>query len=627
MFGKRFQVVLTLFVFLAAGIFSPSATGASGQVISDSQMNQNRQVILVVADLLKESDLQNQHLPHLREWAEQGGIGLMNVNAPVNWFSYRGEGLTVIDWNELRNLESTKEKLLNSQYIQLRQRSLQSLDRLAEQLLPQADDSTLLILASPRTTLVGKSGELAPVFAAGGPIAPGSLLTSASTRRKGIVTNQDLGASIQDFLGLQEAGAVGRTIQSTKSDANPWDEFHKTAVQTREIYGKRTVVITSFGAAGGILFLLMTGILLSNAGRKRVGERAKLLAAVLIWGGTAVLTAPFFLLLLPVVEWFGKWRWLTEDWIWIVVVPGVILGTVWALMQIRNLFQRLLLLAIGMVGLIITDTATGGWLAHGSILSYDPVVGARYYGVGNESMAFLVTWLLLAYGYVLCLQPRWKRWMKWGFAGMGGGMIWFFAAPELGANAGGTVTAAASVAVAVTFLFQLPKRVSWPVGLTILASSIAFMITLHQGTAYPTHVTQAVNLAGGGQYDRIGELVMRKLLMNLHLIRDYVGAPLVVIVLLIAATAVLQPFPPVARFLEEKAGLRPFLTGGVAGSLIGFAANDSGVVVAALILMPIVYTVCMIKLVEVFPTPHTIVPDALSHLDRPDWSPGHDPDR
>ncbi|WP_018130956.1 alkaline phosphatase family protein [Effusibacillus pohliae] len=677
-----------------SGEGGPSVAGAGGSVaasnvsaavkVSDkakqagAAADDRRRVILLVADRLREADVANVALPHFRDWTKRGGIGLMNVNAggeglrkllPPDGHTAGGGSMTVIEWDQLQAVEAEKGQLPNDEYIQRRQAALVELDRLAGELLRRAGRSTLLIVASSGVGADNQGGrwnrQLVPLLMAGGGITPGSLLTSPSTRRLGIVTNLDVAATIQDFLGVERpSGWTGQTVNGIQTGEDVWNTLHAIAQQAHRTYAKRVPVLTLFGAGGGICFLVMVAVLWKHGrgrwrqehdkrmwhqehgrriaampmwrGIRRSLNRQKF-AAVLMWGGTAVLAAPVAFLLLPLLETAmrpqggpAEWRWpvgSTADWTWSVVMPALLLAMTWGLMRIRNLLQRLFVLACSIVGLVVADAAAGGRLAQGAILSYDPVVGARYYGVGNEYMACMVAWLLLACGYLLCMRPGWRTRMAWAFPVLGAGMIWFLASPELGANAGGTITAAAATAVAVSLLWGFPKRIGWPVGLALLAGSIVLLIGLHENAVRPTHVSLAADLVRQGDYQQIGALIGRKLLMNLYLIRDYAGAPLLVALMILAAIAVFRSAPWVSRFFEKRAGLQPFVNGGVAGALVGFAVNDSGVVVAALILLPVAYTVCMLSLVEAFPTPHTIVPISLSQPDTPDWWPGRDSGR
>ncbi|GAX88791.1 hypothetical protein [Effusibacillus lacus] len=571
--------------------------------------NPHRKVIVLLVDSLKEANLHAWPFPNLKKWTEFGGVGLMNANQPVDWSSINSDNLQV--WHG----DSSQSGAV-------------VLDRTATELLDRADESTLVILMSPSPDPSFRKRELLPVLMAGGPIQPHSLLTSASTRRTGIVTSQDVAATVHKWLQMEMSlEQPGHMITGVRSEKDPWDALHRLASSTKIKYMAKPYFYIVFGLMGLFFFLLMAGVLYAPG----LGEPGSVTRINLrnwaLWGGTAVLTTPFVTLLLPYAEVSEQWGWLSKDLGGATVLAAVLAACTTGLMRIRNLLVRLSVIGFVTAGLVAVDVIYGGTLASGSILSYDSIRGARYYGVGNEYMAIFISSLLIGTGCVLSLRPDWRIFIKWGFAAAGMGMIVFLAAPGLGANAGGTIAAAVSVAVSLHHLFGWPKRVGGMAGVAIVAGAVLLLLVSHHSTDRLTHVSQAVMLAMDGHFRQIGQLIERKLAMNLELITLTLAGPVFLGVMLYAAVAVFRPLSWIKRFWDRWGNLQPFVTGGMAGALAGFWFNDSGVVVAVLMMLPLVYTVCMIRLAEAFPTPHTTVPEALSPLDTPDWYHGPDPGR
>ena len=54
--------------------------------------------------------------------------------------------------------------------------------------------------------------------------------------------------------------------------------------------------------------------------------------------------------------------------------------------------------------LIVLDIATGGSMIRNSVLGYDPIIGARYYGIGNEYMGVVTGSIIIA----VCSLPAAK---------------------------------------------------------------------------------------------------------------------------------------------------------------------------------------------------------------------------
>lgn len=727
---------LLLTVLLLTGLQTgllgmPAVVRVSAEPKQDEQIvrsGDNRRLILIVADLLKEEDLSSERLPHLRQWAHAGGIGLMNANAEkwskqsayltiansfpssmpqihsnagfgllgdvlracridrtaigsadsflfvrdssgagsylngrvlskqdpmfpagrrfdperalgeVGRWQANGSGLLVIEWEDLQQIASRQEELSIGQYNKLRQQALASLDTFAGRLLKQAEvehaeASTMILWISPRTAMDQKNRELSPIVIAGGSIPPGSLLTSPTTRRVGIVSNLDVAATVLDFFRIQKPESMMGTVISGKRTAMNRTEHSQTdvnlqildnlAAATKETYRLRPFVIILYGSMS-LMILLLTAFMIW-AGRQKwltqSGEKSKTrvnrLAIVLGWGGTAVLAAPAAFLLLPVTGRSGAWAW------WLGI-GGITAGLTWGLMHIRSLLQRMLALSILLAGATVIDLVFGGHLLRQSVLSYDPIVGARYYGIGNEYMGLLVSWSLLGCGYLLAIRPDWRRKVKWLSAGLGTGIVLLLAHPDLGANAGGTITAAVAAAAVVALLSGVQqKTVGW-ISFAMAGFAAAILFWLNRSGESMTHISAVSDLIREGRLDSLLAIAGRKILMNLRLMNLVFGVWMVAGLLAAIVTAAFSGQVWIALFRKHRLDLQPFVQAGVLGVLAGFAFNDSGVVVASLMLLPILYTVLMILLAEAFPTARTTVPSDLSQLDRLDFSPANE---
>jgi hypothetical protein len=549
-----------------------------------------------------------------------------------------GRGLLVIEWEDLQQIESRQEELSIGQYNKLRQQALASLDTFAGRLLnhgevKHAEASTMILWISPRTAVDQKNSELSPILIAGGSIPPGSLLSSPTTRRVGIVSNLDVAATVLEYFRVQKPEAMmgtaisgKRTAKNQPENSQTDDNFqtlHKLADTTKATYRLRPLVIILYGSMSMMMLLLIAFMIWAERQKwlTQSGEKSKTwvnrLAAVLGWGGTAVLAAPTAFLLLPVAEGSSAWGW------WLGI-SGITAGTTWGLMQIRSLLHRLLTLSILLAGATVIDLALGGHLLRQSVLSYDPIVGARYYGIGNEYMGLLVSWSLLGCGYLLAIRPDWRSRVKWLAAGLGTAIVLLLAHPDLGANAGGTITAAVAAAAVVALLSGVQqKTVGW-ISFAMAGFAAAILFWLNRSGESMTHISAVSDLIREGRLDSLLAIAERKILMNLRLMKLVFGVLIVAGLLTAIVTAAFSGHIWNALFRKHRMNLQPFVQAGVLGALAGFAFNDSGVVVASLMLLPILYTVLMILLAEAFPTARTTVPSDLSQLDRLDFSPANE---
>ena len=92
---------------------------------------------------------------------------------------------------------------------------------------------------------------------------------------------------------------------------------------------------------------------------------------------------PTVLLVLPL---FKPWNITAFAGIALLLTVGVGWAAIFTQDTIKTVCISLLLSA----ALIVGDTVAGNPLMKASMLGYDPIVGARFYGIGNEYMGFLL---------------------------------------------------------------------------------------------------------------------------------------------------------------------------------------------------------------------------------------------
>lgn len=527
--------------------------------------------------------------------------------------------LYLIDFTELGIVEANKYRLEESQYIKYRQTALSSLSVLTKQLMNLAGPDTLVVLApiqKRQTAEKNPQKQLLPLFAAGGDIPANSLLSSASTRRLGIVTSADAAASIfrhyhinnPDHVAGQPIFAAAQTPFAVQQLQNMWRPVQDT-------YSWRPAVIISYGLFAALLLCSMAaaGTVLRRTG----GPSSVKAASMLVWCGTAAAAAPLVFLCLPMSAGFA-------GVIWMLGAAGATAAITFGLLQVRNLISRIGILAAFYLGAVMGDCFTGGQLAHRSVLSYDPVVGIRFYGVGNEYMGVVVGWFLLGCGSLYWLWPGGRAVCRWLVPVGGVGLALFFASPNYGANAGGTITAALAAAVAAIYLLKPRKFTAWAISILFTAAPLILMLVINRHQSLPTHITMADSLLQHGNLRQLQDFMLRKLEMNFRLVNDYAGGVFALVGLGVLVSAAGKPNRFVASFLAKHPAMGLFIRTAVWAALVAFVSNDSGIVAAAMILLPVLTVAGMIILAEAIPIPHTVLPPVVSLPDNPDFSYGTD---
>jgi hypothetical protein len=249
---------------------------------------------------------------------------------------------------------------------------------------------------------------------------------------------------------------------------------------------------------------------------------------------------------------------------------------------------------------LAADVATGSRLQLNAVFGLSTLVAGRFYGFGNIAfavfaMAALVT--AAAVGGALARAGR-PRAGAVSVASIGGAAVLVDGAPGLGTDFGGVLALLPGTAVLAALLLGWRLTVARVVGiaiLTLVAVSALAVADWTRPAAERSHLGRFAQqvLDGDG-----GQVIAHKAGANLGLLR----VPLIVAValplLILVMTALVRPellrLEALARAQQEDPALRALLVAALTTALLGFAFNDSGVIVPAVALFtggPLIATV------------------------------------
>jgi hypothetical protein len=380
----------------------------------------------------------------------------------------------------------------------------------------------------------------------------GRNLRSDSTRTDGLVVTTDFTPTMLDRLGLPVPKAVAGEPIEAKGERSAKDlvRFRKrlSAVGPRR-----------WGVVVGGLALGVALIALASRARLRPIGRGALLAA--LWMPTVLLATG-------------------------ALAPGAallelgILGAataVLALLTDRFLpWPRAIALPAGVtVGAHVLDLMLGSDLIVRSLLGPNPLLGARFYGIGNELEITLAVTTLLGLGAAFAGAST--RAAVWGIS-IGGVLVAFMLSwGRLGADVGAALTLGLGVAAAAVYA---AGRGSWrsrtAIGLGAPALAIALLAGLDLATGGNAHFTRSVLRAGG--LDELAQVAQRRFELSYSSLGRGVIGPLV----LVAASALALGIRYRARLLANIEDFPPLRAGfwGAVVAVVGCAlTNDSGPVI------------------------------------------------
>ncbi|MDH7578573.1 MAG: hypothetical protein QHH75_12350 [Bacillota bacterium] len=490
----------------------------------------------------------------------------------------------VVETGDLVRLSGCEKRMFPDQVAASRQQALKRVDSFIGGLLPYLNENTLIMLVAPLPSPNAlKNGEkITPLVIAGGAISPGSLLTSPTTRTPGLVTGFDLTTTVLAHLEVEDATGtmIGAPISGVPGSLRFLDATFSAFAGSA--FTRPFLLSFYLRYLQVILIALFLGTCSVLWKRNCPFPGGEFLRPFLV----SLLLFPFVFLLIPS---FGSF---SPAPAFFFSLGSLCLFTI-AIYRIKSRGRLFLILGLANLLPVLFDVARGSRLMRFAVLGFDPLAGGRFYGIGNEYMGVLIGSALLSGTILLDRWGSGKRGRPLLFlAGLFyAGLVYFFAAPDLGANAGGTLAAVVAFGSAILSSRSGGKTGGFKTFLLLLGifSLLGIVILIGLNTWLPfrarSHVAEAAGFLFSGNFALIGQILFRKAAANWHLIFHSPWGTTLFLQLLFLIS-ILFTFWKEVRLLGQE---RPPLRGGFAGLGMGALAailfNDSGVAAACNILV------------------------------------------
>lgn len=449
-------------------------------------------------------------------------------------------------------------------------RLLNNIDNFVGELKTQitGNDILLVISPSPAKQQLDSKDSFTPLLAYG----PGyhGLLTSVSTRRDFVVANTDIAPTILSFLGIKDHGIhmIGQPVTAKPANGlDALDAAQALSASTALTNRLRSPLVRAYVIYQ--IIVIAVALLLLAVFRKTFQWLPPL---VLVMG-----VVPLVLLPLGKISLHYEWAYGL-----IAVLSTLLLTWVLSVAFKANYYKAFLFVSFTTLLALNVDLLTGATMIKSSVLGYDPMAGARYYGVGNEYMGVMIGCSILVSAAVY--QAWQRKWVLWLI-----GLFLVFQAilisnPGWGANTDGALTAPA--AFLVTLMFFSDIRISVR-NLLIVASLIGFSVLglvifdLSRPPDLQSHVGRAANQVLTGGWQEALTIILRKASMNLKLIRYTIWSRVFLAVLAALVVLIYRPTGAMSRLQAECPRLFQGFSGILVGAVVGLIVNDSGIVAAA----------------------------------------------
>jgi hypothetical protein len=488
--------------------------------------------------------------------------------------------VVLVEASDLARAQAFRSLTTEDQWKVTVHRELEATDALVGRILDVVDaDHDAVIVLAPSDPGDGVHLTLAALRAPG--VRPG-LLVSGSTRRPGFVMLTDYAPTILDLLHLERPNSMeGRPFQVRPAQDSAYPPVSQLVEADRNARFHDRMVGPVAGAfvVGQVLLSLIAAITLGRARTPPAVRNGLALAALCL---LAVLPLTLFPAVLNV----------TNPAIYAALVGAaalVVAGGAFRPASRQQDTTRGGLLAVGIIlallfGLLLVDVVTGAHLQLSTVFGYSPTVGGRFAGFGNLAFAELAASGVLLAGIVAHLGGR--RGVFVGAALLAAAVV-ADGMPIWGSDVGGVLAAVPAFAVVVLGLcgIRISRGRAAAVGAAAVAAVLAFgAIDLLRPAPERTHLGRLFERIGADGFGPLSDVIQRKVQENLEVLPSFIWVPVVPAVLVFLAWLAWGSSSRLELVRTRVPELRPVLVGVLVAGVLGFALNDSGIAVPAMML-------------------------------------------
>ncbi|MGL5756257.1 MAG: hypothetical protein ACRCYC_13090 [Paraclostridium sp.] len=481
---------------------------------------------------------------------------------------YENSDVLFVELGDTYRLDEYKNYLNDKTYKNMKENIYKNIDSYLNEVFKMVNENDTIYITSmfPSKEDYTNQKRLSPIIKFDG--SGKGVLNSATTRRDGVVGNIDIGVDILSKFGLRDEEMVGKKFIEIDKTNNIDFINHEFEKMVSMLGIRSTIVNTSVGvvAAAWIVCTILLLFLKNKLPKKEVVF--KVLKEVIKVG----ILIPLAFIISPI------FNFSTQASITMGIVGTLLTLYIIGKLLFKNDISYMAAFSAITIVVIVIDSIFGTHLMQNNIMSYDAIIGARYYGVGNEYEGITIGCAIFA----LSVLVNYKKIPKWMVIVSLLIVLITSAYPSMGANVGGAISESVAYALFVLLVFDikmdLKKSVLLGLVPVIIVSIFALLDIVSKSQSHLSGFVNQIIVNGPGA---IIQTFGRKIQMNIDIATSNT---FIVIALVIAGFMTKFIFKPSKHF-KKLSDKYPYIFKGFVASTVGcivtLIVNDSGIVAAS----------------------------------------------
>ncbi|HHW56311.1 MAG TPA: hypothetical protein GXX15_01320 [Clostridia bacterium] len=477
-------------------------------------------------------------------------------------------GFIIIDPGDILRADVFSKYTSPSLSNSYKEKALQESDKLIEKILSNLDlskDLLILVTPYPSNQDIQNSNLITPVIVAGPSFSKG-FATSNTTKRGGIIANLDIAPTILTYFNIEPpVEMLGHPIKSIPSN-NALSYLIKADEMIVSVHNVRPVILKTYVLFLIIVLILYVGLLFLKK------DHLRYLTPVIL----GVMTIPLTFLVLPLLGPLSVYL----NALAIITITLLIVAII--MLLVKNDLDRLMVISLITAIAIIIDLLLNSPLMKNSILGYDVISGARYYGIGNEYMGVLIGSSIV--GISLLIEKYKKNILKiFGLVFFALVFLLMFL-PQFGAKVGGLITGFMAFGTTVLMFFGVKmdkKNFLLLFFFMLVLLFLMFIVSMFLNTT--THMAQTAIIVKNEGINSLLQIFVRKLQMEFKLIRYTIWSWVLIISIIVLFILSYKPTGVLQNIFRKYKYLYYGFFGSIVGMLFALGFNDAGIVAASTI--------------------------------------------